>query len=922
MFRRVIFCMLLCMPTLSHANTKYTYDNALQLYQQGDIATATVYLRNILSETPDNLAAQILYGQILLQQQQFLQASDVFEGALTDGTDVNLVSDELSYIYLLTRETLKLQALNRYGTMRPDKRFNWLLVSAALALQENNVDSARQLIKQAEEIKTDPVLLLNAQAELAIVEKNLTAAAKLLADSLALAPNNTSTLLQLGNLAFKERRYAEAIVFYQRGLQQEPINPQLLRAISTTYFLTGNLAASKSALQQLSDMELSDPYLRFALPLVTALLDETKIDESILSLHADLIGMPIEYFRAEPAQLFLRGALHYLQNAEELAINDFEEYLKLRPDDLNAMTIIADYYSRTRPLGTAVKFLDDRKSFFQNHEPLLMQYVLLTLKQGRSATAQEMLTALRARFPDNPEMATLDAELKRQIAGPVAALAYLKETKVNETPAILLSKALLAKDIGDTASAIGYAKQLLALDENNSDFQNLYAGLLLQTGDIAAAEKQLSRLLEKHPNYVPGQITQANLFIIQQNYMAATQLLNTLLPQQPQNDLLNVLLARVEFNTNEAEKAEDRLLKILNRTTYRPALALLLNYYNNVNKQKEALTLVQRGLRREFMAKDLLFMQADILINLAQTDEAAENLRTLSLLTDLDSSNHYAISRLQIRLGMTDAAIQSLVNALKLDSENLLYEYEIISLLLDTAQLKAAEQHLQQLSNRKINSADYYFLQAVLAEKRQQFSQAFDLYNKSLERDPGFQRAWGSVYELSRQADLQQPFIALVQKHLVNRPGDYWLKRLLAEHFINHQLFVQAAATYMSLLQAGQYDDDALLHNNLANALLETDPVTALKHAEQANALQRNEPLLLTTLAKTLMAQQLYERALSALRQAYSQQSANIEVNLLLAESLIQLKRQNEAKPYLTTVTQQTNDKLLLDRAETLLRGL
>lgn len=922
MFRRVLFCILLSTSSLSYANAKYTYDNALQLYQQGDYATAVIYLRNILSETPDNLAAQILYGQILLQQQQFIQALEVFEGALTDGADLNLVSDELSYLYLLSRQQLKLQDMPRFGKLRQDKRFNWLLVSASLALQEGNIEQARQQLQQAAALNLNKVALLNAQAELALVENAEEQAAALLAQSLQLAPDNEATLLQLGNLAFQQQRYTDAIKAYQQGLARDPGNPQILRAISTAYVVTGDLTAAKAALQQLSDMALNDAYLRFALPMITALLDETNVNESILTLQADLSGMPAAYFRAEPAQLFLRGALHYLQNAEELAIKDFEEYLKLKPDDLNAIVIIADYYARTRPLGTAVKFLDDRKALIQDHAPLLMQYVLLTLKQGRPTIAQEMLAEMRARFPDNADMATLDAELKRQTLGPAAAMQYIAEANVADTAAVLLTKALLAKDLQNYPAALNFTGQLLELAADNNDYRNLYAGLLLQAGNITAAEQQLTALLQSSPDYFPGKITQANLLILQQNDFAAAQLLNQLLQQQPQNDTLNVLLARVEFRTRDNAKAEDRLLKILNRQHHRPAMTLLLQHYFTVGKQKEALALLQRSLRREFMAKDLLLLEASTLINLAQHAEANEKLKTLALLPDLDATNYYDISRLQIRLGLPDAALQSLSSALKLAPQNALYEYEIINLQLDAGQLNAAEQRLQQLASRANPTADYFLLRAVLAEKRQQPRQAFEFFSKSLALDPGFQRAWGTVYELSRQSSLQQAFTELARQHIAKRPTDYWLQRLLAEHFINHQLFAEAAQAYLSLLRAGQYEADPLLHNNLANALLPTDTATALTHAEQANQLKRNEPLILTTLAKTLMAEQQYERALAALRQAYAQQSANSEINLLLAESLIQLKRTNEAGPYLEAVIQNSKDVADLTRAQNLLNTL
>ncbi|MDP5208013.1 tetratricopeptide repeat protein, partial [Alishewanella sp. SMS9] len=359
---RFLFGLLLCVSITTYADSsKYTYDNALQLHKQGDNKTAIIYLRNVLSDTPDNLAAQILYGQILLQQQLFAEALNVFEGALTDGADINLISDELSYLYLLSRQKNKLQEMLKYGELRQPQKFNWLLVSASLDLQTNDLEQARSTLKTAATLFPQNVNLLNAQAELALAEKAEDRAAELLAQSLQLEPNNSATLLQLGHLAFIQKRYPAAIAHYQTGLALDPNNPLLLRAISTVQFLTGQLGDARNALEQLSSMGLDDAYLRFALPMVTALQDKTAVNESIQTLHADLIGMPAEYFKAEPDKLFLRATLHYLNNNEFLAIEDFNNYLQLKPNDLNAIDIVANYYIRNELVGTAVKFLDDNK---------------------------------------------------------------------------------------------------------------------------------------------------------------------------------------------------------------------------------------------------------------------------------------------------------------------------------------------------------------------------------------------------------------------------------------------------------------------------------------------------------------------------------------------------------------------------------
>ncbi|MDP5186482.1 MAG: tetratricopeptide repeat protein [Alishewanella sp.] len=920
---RLLFGLLLCVSITTYADSsKYTYDNALQLHKQGDNKTAIIYLRNVLSDTPDNLAAQILYGQILLQQQLFAEALNVFEGALTDGADINLISDELSYLYLLSRQKNKLQEMLKYGELRQPQKFNWLLVSASLDLQTNDLEQARSTLKTAATLFPQNVNLLNAQAELALAEKAEDRAAELLAQSLQLEPNNSATLLQLGHLAFIQKRYPAAIAHYQTGLALDPNNPLLLRAISTVQFLTGQLGDARNALEQLSSMGLDDAYLRFALPMVTALQDKTAVNESIQTLHADLIGMPAEYFKAEPDKLFLRATLHYLNNNEFLAIEDFNNYLQLKPNDLNAIDIVANYYIRNELVGTAVKFLDDNKAYIKDYAPLQLQHALLAIKQQRPYVAQQMLTEMRARFPDNAEMAALDAELKRQTLGPAAALAYLSDSPFTAEPSVLLSKTLLAKDLNDFPRARDFAQQLLALQPEDPTYRNIYAGILVSSGDLTEAEKQLSQLLQAKPDFFPGQLTQANLLILQRDFVAAAKLLKQLIELQPQNDTLQVLQAQVELQTNNSEQAVERLVKIVNRQHHRPSLNLLLAHYFSVNKQKEALGLIQRSLRREFMAKDLLLLEANTLITLNQITEAQEKVSQFAQLADLNDNHYYELGLLQKRLERYADASNSFATAIKLAPDNLIYDYELINLQLDTAQLKQAEQRLQQLAQRQVQSADYYLLAGLLAEQQQNPALAFKNYLKSIEQNPRFQRAWGMAYELSRQATFNERFTTLAQQHLKLQPNDFWVKRLLAEHHINHQQWPEASTLYQQLLAAGSFTDDAFLQNNLANALFTSDPALALQHAAKANQLRRNEPLILTTYAKALLQNQQAEQALAILYQAYAQQSSNNEINLLLAETLVSLQRATEAKPYIDAVRQNATDAATRERVAALLARL
>src|SRR5690606_10322559 len=162
---------------------------------------------------------------------------------------------------------------------------------------------------------------------------------------------------------------------------------------------------------------------------------------NFVALRDDLNALPADYFAAAPAQLYLRAALNYLLGASEQAIQDLEAYLKLQPQDSNAIALIAEHYLRTREPSMALRFLERHQQHIRNSIPLLAQHVLLTMRAGKLKTAETMLSDIRARFPADATLTALDADLKRQLYGPEFALQELNKQQSLNTPATLLTGA-------------------------------------------------------------------------------------------------------------------------------------------------------------------------------------------------------------------------------------------------------------------------------------------------------------------------------------------------------------------------------------------------------------------------------------------------------------------------------------------------
>lgn len=922
MLFRIVLLLLLSFSWQTQAASQYSYESALQLYQNREYDTAIIHLRNTLKTNPDNLSAQILLGKILLEQQNFTQALNVLEGALMDGADVNLMSDQLSYIYLLQQDESKLRQLTKYGVLSNINRFNWLLANNNLYQELGKYTEAEQVLNEAEQLFPEHISILNARASMAMAKQQLDSAKQILQRNLATEPNNVEALLLSGNLAKLQQNTPQALDYYQRAIALDANNPFVLRALSATWFAVGELEQAKTILLKLQELGLTDPYLRFSLLLIDSILDKQPADTRFVSLRDDLSLLPADFFAAEPSQLYLRGALNYLLGSTEQAVQDLEAYLKLQPSDLNAITLITEHYLQTRELSITLRFLDKHQAQIQNSIPLLAQHVLLTMRAGKLQTAETMLANMRARFPTDSTLAAIDADLKRQMYGSTVALESLNQQQTQQAPAILLTQALLSLDVGDFVSAIKHARKLIALAPNNPDYLNLYAGILLQDKQYMQVEQQLQQLLKLEPNHFAGRLTLANLYMTQQRYADAEALLTALLAQQPTHQASIVLLAAAELSQNKTKQAEQRLNNLLNAKYYRPAVDLLLAHYERSNALSDARYLIQRALRQEFLAKDLLLHEVNILIALKETQQANDKIQLIQTLPELTSEHWLSLGKAQQRLGHTEDALQSLQTAAKLAPEQLMYEYEYISMLINNKALPKAGQRLQALKSKNDQSADFYLLSAEQAIASNKSGEAFSLLQEGIKKDPQFKRLWANLYELGKQTKLSQEFSATANQYLSKTPDDEWLRRLLAEHYINQHSYADAQLHYQYLLDHGKFLNDPWLYNNLANTLLSDNPAQALAYAEQAEKLLNNNPSIQLTHAKALRALKQFDKALIKLRQAYALDSANSEINYLLADNLITLERNDEARNILLNLQKTATEQLYKTKADALLQTL
>src|SRR5690606_28763677 len=100
-------------------------------------------------------------------------------------------------------------------------------------------------------------------------------------------------------------------------------------------------------------------------------------------------------------------------------------------------------------------------------------------------------------------------------------------------------------------------------------------------------------------------------------------------------------------------------------------------------------------------------------------------------------------------------------------------------------QAEPAEKWLRRLQPYAATDANITMLTGDLALLKGDTAKAVSLFKQALQLDPVFQLVWIKLYQLAKHGVDANGFSLLAQHNLRENKDFNWLRRLLAEHFVN-----------------------------------------------------------------------------------------------------------------------------------------
>jgi cellulose synthase operon protein C len=331
--------------------------------------------------------------------------------------------------------------------------------------------------------------------------------------------------------------------------------------------------------------------------------------------------------QAEVAKLNMEKAQKEGNSEEQLKalkkqIENMRWYLSLKPKDMDVMesmgllmadNVIARNLTDERSFGSAYGYLDIVIREDPSRDKVRRRLIDLMMASGRITDAQDHLTYLLKKSPDDPELLRLLGNCQEyQGEDEKAKTSY--EKAIEYAPTNIDTYPLLADLLHKRLKQPKEAEQCLKkLVENNPDSAKAYIYLGAYYQNVKSNE-EATKAVEKALELAPDDKDVSKL------------------TPDDKNVLLDGLLlaARCAIESKDLEKAgkyAEHSLEINKQSEQ--AYATLTDIYNRDNKKEKALETLEKGLKETNNASQLLWAKANLLIDDKKLDAAKETVNKL-----------------------------------------------------------------------------------------------------------------------------------------------------------------------------------------------------------------------------------------------------------------------------------------------------
>jgi len=881
-----------------------SYELALKSFQQKDISTAEIHLKNALKDNPKNLPAKLLLAEVFIEKKSPHLAEQELNDALSKGADFNLVVEVLARSLLFQGKYDEVILLDDGKNLHQRSKINFELVKAKAFLANDESDKAEAIYKSTIQLIPTHMKANIGLANMYLDLNFLNKARDIINKVEYFGKTDNEFWLTKGRWFLMSEMFTQALDLFEKANIAVPDNVRTLKYIVNVHIGMEEYLKAETLIEEILVLVPNDPHAQFVKSSILKDLNEIALSQQVLlQLSTQLSSIDSKFMNNQPQLQLIDAMTSYAQKNWEQARTKLNNYLANEPDDMNTAMLLADVYSKQNQDENALKLLNDYQEKLVLNKDYAIILASLYIKFNQSFKALPYLKRLNQRYPNDAGILILTAKILSERDKSLEALNLLKAAKIPQNALYLQTLAALSLRLGKLDESKIYISKIIAIEPENIKYQLLHAQLLLKQNDTEKATSIITSLYFSNPENVEVQFNYAILKNFLNEKEVAKKVFRQLVTDNEEHTEAWLKLAELEYELGDVKSAvsileqQKKKSEVNTRATYQ-----LTELYFNERDYENSLSLISNYLQSNRLDTYASELKAKSLIALNQTESAKAQLSQLFGFWLDDAIKLLRLSRLQLRIKDYDGAEKSLAVALELMPKSLTLFIETIKLQVKQRNFNEAEKTIRAAEIAGFKGNIYLFiLKGDVARGRNNLGAAYSLYAMALKKDENNVIALMNIAQISNSEKLSKQFIPYLTS-LINKQPDSALKRkVLAEHLLAHKHWEESKFQYQLLLTgplpAGQR---AIALNNLATIhIIKKDYGLAVKQAKQAIEIINTISAFYDTAGWALTLLGEVKEGLSYLRQAYSMSSSDTEVQYHLAYALVQLGRKEEAIKYL-----------------------
>jgi cellulose synthase operon protein C len=320
-------------------------------------------------------------------------------------------------------------------------------------------------------------------------------------------------------------------------------------------------------------------------------LAEMKLNRKDINAAEGLVSDILHNDSRNVSGLKLRASIRMDRGQLDPAISDLREALNDQPRSTELMLLLATAYERSGSMELAEKEFADATRASDFDAGVGLSYVAFLRRRGNTERAEDVLTQLTSRQPNNMALLSALAEVKltrqdwvgaqeigesirrigdsRGIADQILGAALRGRHKYDESIAAFQNAVAAAPSAGQpmallvrafvgakqTDRAVAFLQSVLKISPGNAEAHVLLGSVWLANNAPDQAMKSFMTAIDKQPKDIIGYRAVADFYVRQNANAAALKVIRAGLKEQPESVVLHLALAGILERNKDYEAA-------------------------------------------------------------------------------------------------------------------------------------------------------------------------------------------------------------------------------------------------------------------------------------------------------------------------------------------------------------------------------